>query len=119
MTAMRFPFAFDSRGRTAEATADERIRQLIEQVVFTSLGERVNRHTFGSDVARLVFAPNGDVAASATQLVVQGALTQWLTDLALIQAVDVVSSDATLTITIRYVVRATQERKVLQVVQSG
>jgi phage baseplate assembly protein W len=119
MIAMRFPFSFDSRGRTAEANPDDRVRQLIEQVVFTSLGERVNRPTFGSDAARLVFAPNGDLAASATQLVVQGALTQWLADVALIQAVDVVSNDSTLSITVRYIVRATQERQVLQVVQSG
>ncbi|WP_394829213.1 GPW/gp25 family protein [Pendulispora albinea] len=119
MTTMRFPFSFDRRGRTAEANPADRIRQLIEQVVFTSLGERVNRPTFGSDAARLVFAPNGDLAASATQLVVQGALTQWLADLAVIQAVDVVSDDAALTITIRYVIRATQEPQIVHVVQSG
>ncbi len=118
MTILRFPYSFDTRGRTAEASSPERIRQLIEQLVFTSLGERVNRPTFGSDVARLVFAPNGDLAASATQLVVQGALTQWLADVAVIQAVDVTSEESTLSITVRYVVRATQEQQVVRVVQS-
>ena len=57
---------FDGRGRTAETDNDRHIRELIEQVLFTSAGERVNRPTFGSGVMGLVFAPNGDVLAAAT-----------------------------------------------------
>ena len=76
-----FPFHFDGRGRTAEAATDEHVRDLIEQVLFTSPGERVNRPTFGSGLMQLVFAPNSDELATATQFLVQAALQQWLGDL--------------------------------------
>ena len=40
-----FPFHFDNRGRTAPTGDDDHIRDLIEQLLFTSPGERVNRPT--------------------------------------------------------------------------
>lgn len=108
-----FPFHFDGRGRTATAaTRDDHIRDLIEQVLFTSPGERVNRPTFGCGLAGLVFAPNGDALAAALQLSVQGALQQWLGDLILVQDVQIRNDDATLTVTVRYVVRVDQQPQV-------
>jgi len=107
-----YPLHFDARGRTAETTQAEHIRDLIEQVLFTAPGERVNRPTFGSGVQQLVFAPNSDALAAATQVAVQGALQQWLGEAILVEAVTVESVDATLAVTVRYVVRRTQERQV-------
>src|SRR5436190_1281912 len=69
-----YPYTFDSRGRTAETTEEEHIRDLIEQVLFTTPGERVNRPTFGSGLLQLVFAPNGGALGAATQMAVQGTL---------------------------------------------
>jgi len=76
-----FPFHFDTRGRTAETGDSDHIRDLIAQVLFTSAGERVNRPDFGCGLQRLVFAPNSDELAAATQFLVQGSLQQWLGDL--------------------------------------
>lgn len=109
-----YPFHFDGRGRTAEATADDHIRDLIEQVLFTAPGERVNRPTFGSGLLQLVFAPNGDPLAAATELTVQGALQQWLGELIQVEAVQVQAEDSTLRVSIQYVVRRRQERQVAQ-----
>ncbi len=109
-----FPFHFDGRGRTATTDDDDHIRDLIEQVLFTAPGERVNRPTFGSGLLQLVFAPNSDALAAATQMSVQGALQQWLGDRIQVQAVDVQNDDATLRITVQYVVRRTQQRQVAQ-----
>ena len=114
-----YPFQFDGRGRTAETTDDDHIRDLIEQVLFTAPGERVNRPTFGSGVMQLVFAPNSDALASATQQLVQGALQQWLGDLIQVQSVDVQNEDATLRIQIQYVVRRTQQAQVAQFTSGG
>ena len=50
-----FPYHFDSHGRTAAIDYDAHIRDLIEQVLFTAPGERVNRPDFGSGLLRLVF----------------------------------------------------------------
>src|SRR6476661_8979078 len=60
------PYRFDARGRTAETTTGEHIRDLIEQVLFTAPGERVNRPDFGCGLQRLVFAPNSDELAAAS-----------------------------------------------------
>ena len=106
------PYHFDSRGRTADPASDERhIRDLIEQLLFTMPGERVNRPTFGSGVLNLVFAGNSPELAAAAQLMIQGALQQWLAELIQVEAVQVVSEDSTLSVTVRYVVRRTQERR--------
>lgn len=114
-----YPFHFDGRGRTAETNGDDHIRDLIEQVLFTSPGERVNRPTFGSGVMQLVFAPNSDALATATQRLVQGALQQWLGDLIQVQAVEVQNEDAILRITVQYVVRRTQQSQVAQFTRGG
>ncbi len=114
-----YPFHFDGRGRTAQTGDEEHIRDLIEQVLFTSPGERVNRPTFGSGVMQLLFAPNSDALASATQLTVQGALQQWLGELILVESVDVENDDAILRVQVRYVVRRTQQRRVAEFVRGG
>jgi uncharacterized protein len=76
--SLDYPFRIDSRGRTAQATDADHIRDLIEQVLFTGPGERVNRPSFGSGLLQLVFMPTSDELATATQFLIQGALQQWL-----------------------------------------
>jgi len=114
-----FPFHFDGRGRTAEATTDAHIRDLIEQVLFTAPGERVNRPTFGSGLRQLVFAPNSDQLASATQCLVQAALQQWLGDLIEVGDVQVDSDDAAMRVTVQYTVRRTQQAQVAEFTRRG
>lgn len=114
MTHVDYPFNFDGRGRTADTTESDHIRDLIEQVLFTSPGERVNRPDFGSGILQLVFAPNSDALAAATQATVLGALQRWLGDRIMVEAVEVENEEATLRVTVRYVVRRTQQRQVAQ-----
>ena len=109
-----YPFHFDGRGRTAEAAEDKHIRDMIEQVLFTAPGERVNRPTFGSGLQQLVFAPNSDALSAATELTVQSALQQWLGDLILVDAVRVTAEDSSLSVTVQYVIRRQQQRAVAQ-----
>jgi phage baseplate assembly protein W len=114
-----FPFRFDGRGRTAETDADDHIRDLIEQVLFTSPGERVNRPGFGCGLKRLVFAPNSVELVAATQAIVQGALQQWLGDLIEVEDVLVESDDAKLLVIVQYTVRSTQQQQVAQFTGGG
>ncbi|MBI2877058.1 MAG: GPW/gp25 family protein [Candidatus Tectomicrobia bacterium] len=114
-----FPFHFDGRGRTADIHTDGHIRDLIEQVLFTAPGERVNRPSFGSGLMQLVFAPNSDELAAATQFLVQGALQQWLGDLIQVDEVQVESQDSTLLVTIQYTVHRTQQQQVAQFTRGG
>ena len=109
------PLHFDPRGRTAAAADDDtHLRELIEEVLFTTPGERVNRPIFGSGLLQLVFAPNSDALAAATQMQVQGALQQWLGDLIQVEVVQVQNDDSTLRVLVQYVARRTQQRQVAQ-----
>ncbi len=111
MAQFDFPYHFDSRGRTAMTDRDNHIRDMIEQVLFTTPGERVNRPTFGSGLLQLVFAPNSDELASTTQFLVQGSLQEWLGDVITVEAVEVQAEDSKLTARITYVVRLTGARE--------
>jgi phage baseplate assembly protein W len=82
-----YPFQFDGRGRTAGTTDDDHIRDLIEQVLFTAPGERVNRLTFGSGVMHRC-SPRTATRWPWPRSTSQGALQQWLGDLIQVQAVD-------------------------------
>src|SRR5262249_25172558 len=104
-----FPLHFDGKGRTAESGYEGHIRDLIEQVLFTTPGERVNRPDFGSGLMQLVFAPNSDELSAATQFLVQGALQQWLGELIQVDVVQVESEDAELHVTVQYTLRRTQQ----------
>jgi Bacteriophage baseplate protein W len=109
-----YPYHFDQKGRTAQVGSDEHIRDLIEQVLFTMPGERVNRPTFGSGLMELVFAPNSDELATATQFLVQGALQQWLGELIMVEEATVSAEESKLQITVVYTIRRSQERQVAQ-----
>jgi len=116
---LAYPYGFDAQGRTAQAAGDDHIRDLIEQVLFTSPGERVNRPTFGTGLAQLLFAPTSPELATATQFLVQGALQQWLGDLIKFTGVQVESVDSTVTVTVQYVVLATQQRMSAEFTRGG
>ncbi len=112
MTDVRFPFRPDARGRTAEADPDQHLRDLIEQVLFTSPGERVNRPDFGAGLLRLVFQPASEAVTTAARMTVQGALQTSLGDRIQVRDVDVEAEDATLRVTVRYVVLRQQRPQV-------
>jgi len=101
---LAYPYRFDALGHTAESADERHVRDLIEQVLFTAPGERVMRPDFGSGVAQLVFAPNSAELAGATQLLVQGALQQWLSGVIVVRAVNVEADDAVLSVTVQYLV---------------
>ena len=101
MTDIAYPFHIDRHHRVAQSSLDESIRQMIEQLLFTMPGERVNRPTFGTGLMQLVFAPNSDELAAATQVLVQSALQQWLGDAIVVEAIQVESEDSTLRVTVQ------------------
>ena len=109
---LNFPYQYDHRKRTAETSYDEHIRDLLEQVLFTAPGERVNRIDFGTGLLELLFAGNTDELATTTQFLVQSELERWLGDLIQVEAVQVDSVDTQLIVTIQYLLQRTQERHV-------
>jgi phage baseplate assembly protein W len=89
-TNLAFPYAFDASGHTAQSDPLAHIGEMIEQILFTSPGERVNRPTFGSGT--------------------------WLSDLIRVQSVDVTAGEATLQVTVIYTVIESQQQHTQQFV---
>ena len=109
-----YPYRIDGRGRTAETGDDEHIRDLIEQLLFTMPGERVNRPDFGCGLMQLVFQPNSTELAAAMQFTISAALQQWLGDRITVQSLAVESVDSTLRVTVQYLITRSQQQRVAQ-----
>jgi Bacteriophage baseplate protein W len=77
------------------------------------------RPDFGSGVAQLVFAPNSPELAGATQMLVQGALTQFLSDWITVREVRVEAEDAVLRVSVAYSLRGSEQVQVADFVRGG
>lgn len=102
MSHLDFPFHFDASGRSAQTGVAEHVRDLVEQVLFTSPGERVMRPDFGSGLLALVFEPNSDTLSATTQMLVQASLQQHLSHLIALQGVTVEHEEGVLTVSVAY-----------------
>ncbi|MET8699662.1 GPW/gp25 family protein [Kitasatospora sp. NPDC004723] len=110
-TDLAFPFRTDRRGRTAEAAYDDHVRDLIEQLLFTSPGERVMHPDLGCGLLDLVFAPNSPELAATLRLSVQAALQRWLGDVIEVASLDVTSEDNVVRVELAYVVSRTGSQR--------
>ena len=111
-TSVNFPYQFDGRGRTDEAAIAYYVSQMVEQVLFTSPGERVNLPDFGSGLLQLPFAPNSVEMAAATQFTVQAAVQKWLSNYIKVQSVVATANEGTLTVTVTYTLLSTEVTQV-------
>lgn len=105
-----FPFHLDGRGRTAQTGGDDHVRDMIYQVLFTDPGERVNRPDFGCGLRSLLFMPNSDALAAATQTLVKGSLQKWLEQEIRVEKVAVEAVDSQLRVEVVYVRRSDGQR---------
>lgn len=114
-----FPLQIDPAGRTATTSDDDHVQQMIQQLLFTRLGERVMQPTLGCSLLQLVFEPNSPEIAAVVQMTVQASLQQWLGDVVRVDSVTVSAADAVLTITVAYVVLATGSAQQATFTQGG
>lgn len=77
-TYIDFPFQTDWSGRSATTDTAGHVRDLLEQILFTAPGERVNRPSFGSGIHHAIFRPNSDLLAETVRVTAEAALQQWL-----------------------------------------
>lgn len=119
MRNIDYPFHFDLHGSTADTSTEDHVRDMIEEVLFTAPGERVNRPDFGAGLLRMVFQPTSPEIAAALQFSIRAALQRWLGDLIEPEEVDVVSQDSTLSVTVRYVLRQTGQSQTQTFQRSG
>ena len=106
-TDIAFPFRVGARGRTTLASYDEHVRDLLEQVLFTSPGERVMRPDFGCGLLDLVFAPTAPELMATLELSVRASLQRWLGDVIEVRSLDLTVADGAVRVHLGYAVRRT------------
>ncbi len=119
MINIDFPFRMNDAGRTMLSDNEDHIRDMIEQLLFTNPGERVNRPDFGSGLLHMVFEPNSPELAATLQVTAQAALQQWLGDVIEVHQLEVTSEEATLCVVVQYMVRNTGESRTQNFERSG
>ena len=112
-----FPFHFDAKGRTSSSTFEDHVRDMIEQLLFTNPGERVNRPEFGSGLKQLIFAPNSFELGAALQFTVQASLERYLGDVIELERVDTNVQDSRLELEVAYRLRRTNESQTARFVR--
>lgn len=106
---LAFPLRIAQDRHLAGAGTADHIRDMIEQLLFTNPGERVNRPDFGSGLYQLLFAPNSPELAATIQFTALAALQRYLGDLIEVVSLDVTAIEATLAIDLIYRISGTDE----------
>jgi phage baseplate assembly protein W len=106
-----FPFQFDSTGRTAGTDDADHVRDMIEQFLLTSSGERVNRADFGGDLLQSLFAPNSPEIANMLEARARAGLNRWLGDLIDVRTLSFTAVDSLLSVELTYSIKATGEQR--------
>lgn len=109
----KFPPRLDARGRIELAHQEQDVEEAVRIILRTNKGERPMRPEFGSELARLQFAPNDGATAGLARRYVQEALARWEPR---IEVTEVIAGPdradpARLNIDIRYLVRATNSER--------
>ena len=107
-----FPFKIDENGRSAVTNEEEHVKNLIEQTLFTSPGERVNRPNFGSGLNQIIFELNSDILATTIDTLIHSSLNLWLDHLITVESVNVQNKGSTLEVTVKYMIRKNQRTNV-------
>jgi uncharacterized protein len=96
------PFGIDGAGHVFAQGGDALLRSKVLQLLLTSPGERVNLPDFGTRLRDLVFDPNNDVLAAATEFAVTRALQRFLGDQIHVDQVQIATRDNELHVDISY-----------------
>lgn len=115
--SIHYPISIDAGlGRlSTEEDYALHVEQLMRQVLLTNPGERINRPDFGCGLRRMVFIPNSEISASVAQVMILQAMEQWLSSGVRTEDVKVKADQETLSVSIRYSLKARPERRYLNV----
>ena len=67
MPDIAFPYRLTESGTTARSSGHDHVREMLEQLLFTNRGERINHPDFGCGLLELVFEPSVSSSAVSSQ----------------------------------------------------
>lgn len=111
MTRLAFPYSFGAEGRsdTVGYGSDEHLRDLLELLILTLVGERVMRPDLGSPALQMVFGQGEGATALALKATLEAAISQWLDHVLKLRnlTASYVENEGTLEIAVEYESRRT------------
>jgi phage baseplate assembly protein W len=109
------PFRIDPASRRAQRVGYERhVADLVRQLLLTDPGERADLPAFGCGLRSMVFAGSSDALAATTQMLVQHALAQWLSDHLEVRGVEVTAEAAQVNVRVEYALLRTGQAQTLE-----
>lgn len=108
LLGISFPFRKGATGFPEPTTDDDLIRDSLIQLVLTGTGERLMRPQVGTNARRFVFEPNNDLLSSLIQTEITSAVERFEPRVTLL-AVDSLRNESSVSVTITYIVNATQQ----------
>jgi len=115
---IEFPLHFDNRRGIALDNDEKHVRDMIEQLLFTNPGERVNRPDFGCGLLHRVFEPTGPELATV-EFTIAAAFQQWLGDVLEVTQLTITSVESTLHVGVEYELLASRRRSVIDIMVPG
>ena len=111
---LNFPFIVRRGVPEQPVSHDAYVEQLIEQVLFTVPGERVNRPEFGCGVQNMVFQPGNSEFAAAALFIVRSQLEMQLAGIIRVENVNAEMIRGELLVTVHYADAAGTHRRTAQ-----
>lgn len=104
MVELGFPFQLAADGRPTSPGYEQHVFELVEQVLFTRPGERVNRPTFGVGLDALVFEPANAAFVAALQANIKAQLQSALSGIIQLGEVSVTVEQGVVVVRMSYVI---------------
>jgi phage baseplate assembly protein W len=108
---LNFPFVVQRGLPKQPVSHDAYVEQLIEQVLFTVPGERVNRPDFGCGVQNMVFQPGNSELVAAALFIVRSQLEMQLAGIIRVENVTAAMTGGELHVTVHYADLSNAQRR--------
>lgn len=99
---LNFPLQVGPHGHTLQTDATHYAEQLIEQLLFTNPGERLNQPQLGCGLIEMLFDAGTEELRAATQFQILASLQQWLSAVVKVVAVAVNATGSRFDVTVTY-----------------
>jgi phage baseplate assembly protein W len=99
---LNFPLQVGPHGHTLQTDTTHYAEQLIEQLLFTNPGERLNQPQLGCGLIELLFDAGTEELRAATQFQILASLQQWLSAVVKVVAVAVNATGSRFDVTVTY-----------------
>ena len=107
MIEIAFPYGLETAAARPPLIYNNHVEQMLELLLLTRPGERVNLPTFGCGLLDQVFAPNSPEIAAALNVTIAAAINLWLQDVVSLTSLDVSVQENQLNVNIAYTVLPT------------